>query len=148
MPNESTGDWKLAFEVEEYRQVLQERHFVMTRYMQAIGLYLALSGFALRELIGAESIWSLLLLGGTFTGLNVLAVYAAGQFRNMAHSAMVREEFFAKTFDLQKTHELFWGYRLGIWLVAITQVSVGSAVLLKLAFPLVLRANASFSLLK
>src|SRR5688500_2952720 len=58
------------FELEEYRQVLKERQFIMTRFMQAVGLFVTLSGFALKELIDANPVKRILLLAALFTVLN------------------------------------------------------------------------------
>jgi hypothetical protein len=124
-----------AFELEEYKQVLKERHFVMTRYMQAVGLYLALSGFALRELSSAQSASQVWLLAVSFTLLNVVAPYAARQFRNMARDAMNRELHFVAQYHVRQMHDLFWGYYLGLWLVGIDQAAVVAVAILKLALP-------------
>lgn len=132
-----------AFELEEYKQVLNERQFVMTRYMQAVGLYLTLSGFALRELLDAPSSYRVWILSTIFTALNLLAVYAAWEFRNMAHRAMKREVYFVDRYSLQQTQTLFWGYWLGIALVCLDQ----SAVLTITAIKLVVSGQGCFTVL-
>jgi len=124
-----------AFELEEYKHVLKERRFVMTRYMQALGLYLALSGFALGELSSAKSASQVWLLALSFTLLNIVAPYAAGQFRNMARDAMNRELHFVAQYHVRQMHDLFWGYYLGLWIVGIDQAAVVAIAVLKLAFP-------------
>jgi len=124
-----------AFELEEYIQVLHERQFVMTRYMQAVGLYVTLSGFALKELVGASSanrVWILFIL---LTVLNVLALFAARQFRNMAHHTMVREMHFVQRYNLQQTYQLFWGYYAGVILVCLSQATMISVLIIKLEWP-------------
>jgi hypothetical protein len=112
------------FELEEYKQVLIERQFVMSRYMQAVGLYLALSGFALRELLDAKPglrTWFLAIL---FSVLNIIALQVARQFRNMAAHAMQREDYLAERYHLARTSQLYWGYRAGVLLVCISEVSI------------------------
>src|ERR1039458_6568058 len=81
-----------AFQVEEYKQVLKERHFVMTRFMQAVGLYLTLSGFALNELVQTKAKGRIVLLVALFTTLNVVALYVARKFKGMATHALRSEE--------------------------------------------------------
>jgi hypothetical protein len=63
----------------------------MTRYVQAIELYLALFGFALRELAVAEPFRLAMLSGGLLTAVNGLAIFAATRFRSMTLHAMERE---------------------------------------------------------
>ena len=119
------------FELEEYKQVLRERQFVMKSYMQAVGLYLALSGFALKELLDARSAYRTWILAGAFTLANVLALFAANRFKGMAEHAMNRERFFVERYSLEQTSVLFWGYHLGVILVAIDQVAVITIALMK-----------------
>src|ERR1700720_2449055 len=112
------------FAVEEYKQVLEERRMVMTRFIQAVGFYLALSGFGLRELISTSARPFVVTLSILFSVLNILAVYAAYKFRRMAWSAAEREKFFVQQYRVAQTHELFWGYIAGIWLVILGEVTV------------------------
>ena len=101
----------------------------MTRYMQAIGFYLALSGFGFKELLALTSRSLILGVGAGFTALNVLAFYAAGRFRSMAKHARDREKYYASRYDLQSQHELFWGYWLGILLVGASEAGTLLCVL-------------------
>jgi len=129
------GPVNLEFELEEYKQVLEERRFVMTRCMQAIGLYLALSGFAVKQLLDARSPVLLCLLAVILTLLNGVAVWAAGRFRSMATQAMSRESYFVQRYNLQQMHSLFWGY-YGAWLlVVVDQVAVLCVVLWRFSSP-------------
>jgi sulfite exporter TauE/SafE len=133
---ESTEDSiVLEFALEEYRQVLKERRFVMTRYMQAVGLYLALSGFAVREVVDARTLLWAGIVAGVVTILNGLAFYAAGRFRSMAKKAMQRETEFSNRYGTQTMHDLFWGYWGGIALVSVSQLIVFAAVILKAVHP-------------
>lgn len=93
------------FAVEEYKQVLEEGRMIMTRYIQAIGLYLALSGFGLKELVATRSHSLVLAASIVFTMLNVLAIYAARSFRRMAAFAAQREKFFVEQYRVEPTHE-------------------------------------------
>lgn len=120
------------FELEEYKQVLLERQFVMSRYMQAVGLYLALSGFALRELLDAKTEPRAYFLAILFSTLNIIAICVARQFRNMADHAMQREHYFAKRHHLAKAYQLFWGYRAGILLVGVNEVAIVLVTIFKI----------------
>src|ERR1017187_3366710 len=97
-----------TFELEEYKQVLNERHFVMTRYIQAVGLYVTLSGFALNELLKPAPMNRTWLLASLFSVLNVLALVVARQFRNMADRAMQREIYFVNRYHVRQMYPLFW----------------------------------------
>lgn len=115
--------------------MLDERQFIMTRYMQALGLYVTLSGFALKELVDSRStgrVWILVVL---LTVVNVLALFATRQFRNMAHHAMLREIHFVQRYNLQQTYKLFWGYYAGVILVCAGQATVISVLIIKLEWP-------------
>lgn len=96
----------------------------MTRYIQAVGFYLALSGFGLRELVTVSSL--ALILGSSilFPALNILALYAAIKFRSMAKLAAGREEVLVKRYRLQQRHELFWGYTASVWLVVLNEATI------------------------
>jgi hypothetical protein len=115
---------QIRLQLEEYRQLTLERRFVMTRYMQAIALYLALSYFGLRELTTTPSLPIVAVMTTLFTFLNGLGLYAASHFRNMAIHATVREALLAKKMNFQQPHDLLWGYRSGVLLVGATQVVV------------------------
>ena len=118
--------------LEEIRHLVEQRRFVMKSYMQALALYLALAGFALRELLTAPSSLVIWVLAGLFTCLNVLAFYAAGQFKSMALHAAEREAVLAKQLGMQEPHSLVWGYKSGITVVLLYQASVIATAALKL----------------
>jgi small-conductance mechanosensitive channel len=126
-----------GFELDEYKEVINERRFVMTRYMQALALYLALSGFAAKELINTPSLLLLWLMGAAFTLLNGLAIYAAGRFRSMADRAMSRESELALRLNMQEMHDLSWGHRAGVLLVVLDELAVISIVAWKIGKHLV-----------
>jgi uncharacterized membrane protein len=115
------------FKIEEYRQIMIERRFVMTRYMQAVGFYLVLSAFVLRQLMSIDRLRTAWLLVCVFTGLNVLGMFAAGRFKSMAKHALDRERAFTKMYSLDQFPELFWGYWAGIALLMIME---GAAIML------------------
>jgi hypothetical protein len=119
------------FELEEYKQVLMERQFVMTRYMQAIGLYVTLSGFALKELADANSLNRVWVLGSLFTVLNIMALFVAREFRNMADRAMRREAYFVDRYHVQQMYTLFWGYYAGVVLVCVSEAATIAVTTLK-----------------
>ena len=120
---------RFQIELEEYRQVLEERRFVMTRYMQAIGLYLLLSSWVLKLIldmkVGVE-LWALLI---SFSVLNSLGIVVANRFESMAAHALARERYFVTRFQVRQHHELFWGYWFGVMLVILV-VSVSWTICL------------------
>ena len=119
------GLTQIRLQLEEYRQVILERRFVMTRYMQAIALYLALSYFGLNQLTAATTPLPMVaVLAALFTFLNGVGFYAARRFRNMAIHATSREAPLAKKMSFQEPYDLLWGYRGGLLLVGATQIVV------------------------
>lgn len=114
----------LQIALEEYRQVVEERRFVMTRYVQAIGLYLALAGFGLKELIAAPSEVVVWLLSALFTALNTIALYAAQRFKSMAMHAINREITLAQRLQVQGPHSLIWGYAGGVLTVLLFELAI------------------------
>ena len=125
------------FELEEYKQVLKERHFIMTRYIQAVGLYVTLSGFALKELVDQVPINRVWLLASLFSVLNILALIVARQFRNMADHTMKREMYFVDRYHVQQMYRLFWGYYTGVILVCVSESAILSVLTFKLvAWPI------------
>ena len=113
---------KAEFELEEYKQVLCERRFVMTRFMQAVALYLALSAFAAKEMVEMD-VHVASMLEVCFTVLNVLALYVAKHFRRMADQALQRERHFVERFGVRQMYELFWGYKAAVLFVGTAQVA-------------------------
>jgi|ERR1035437_1444309 hypothetical protein len=113
-----------AFQVEEYRQVLKERHFVMTRFMQAVGLYLTLSGFALNELVQTRSKTRVVVLVTLFTILNAVALYVARKFKDMATHALNRERAIVERHNLSQSSTLFWGYYATLVLVCVSEIAI------------------------
>jgi hypothetical protein len=119
--------------LEEWKQLIEERRFVMRSYMQALALYLALGGYALKELLASESPLLAILIGLFFTSLNGVAVYAASRFKSMAMHAIEQEEMLATSLGIKTPHSLTWGYNGGICVVIFFQLAVISAVALKMA---------------
>lgn len=125
-------DQPTTVQLEEYKQIVAERRFVMTSYMQAIGLYLALSGFALREVVTAEVPLIRCLLASAITFLNGVAVFAAFRFKSMAMHAITREEYIAMRWSIQRPHSLMWGFWAGLLVVGVSQVTVIGIFLFRL----------------
>ena len=110
--------------LEEFRQVVEDRRYVMTRYIQAVGLYLALAAFALKELVSAPSLPLPFLTAALHSTLNILAFYAARQFKRMALHYWNRETALARHLSMQGPSSLLWGYTSGIVLVSLIQLAV------------------------
>lgn len=124
-----------AFQVEEYKQVLNERHFVMTRFMQAVGLYLALSGFALKELVETLAITRVVVLVALLTILNTLAWYVARKFKDMATHALQRERAIVERHNVTQSSTLFWGYYAALVLVCVSEIAILTILALDMLAP-------------
>jgi len=121
--------------IEEYKTIIEERRFVMSRYMQAIALYLALVAFSFKELLSANSGLMTILLLVFVTMANVLAFYGAGKFRSMAAFILKREALLADHFGMQRPHSIMWGYTLGVFVFLLTQLTIVAIILAKLFGP-------------
>lgn len=117
--------------LEEFKQLINERRFVMKSYMQALALYLALAGYGVKELLAGSAPFTPI-VAGLFTALNVVAFYAAGRFRSMAVHATNREEELAHQLGIKGPHSLIWGYGSGIAVVVLYQIAVTLITVLKL----------------
>jgi hypothetical protein len=124
-----------AFQVGEYKQVLKERHFVMTRFMQAVGLYLTLSGFALNELVQTKAKGRIVLLVALFTTLNVVALYVARKFKGMATHALLRERAIVERHNVTQSSTLFWGYYAALVLVCVSEIAILTVLALDMLAP-------------
>lgn len=119
-----TQDRRLQIDLEEYRQLVEERRFVMQRYIQSLFIYLAVMGYSIKELlfIAPDPIFI------TLTALLICAIafayYAARQFRSMAYHAIDREKLLAMKLQVQPPHEMLWGYYGGIFLLLSGLIAV------------------------
>lgn len=109
--------------LEEFKHVAAEVQFVMTKYMQTMALYLALTGFATKELVDSVSLPLAVILFLTLTALNCTGVYVTRQFRSMAYHSLCRQATLADALKFQKPHHMAWGYYPGIAVVAFSQAA-------------------------
>ncbi|MBI3265379.1 MAG: hypothetical protein HYZ58_19795 [Acidobacteria bacterium] len=119
--------------LEEYKLLDQQARFVMTSYMQALALYLALVGIGLREVLQAKGNFRIIVLTSALTCGNVLAVYAARHFRCMAYHALNRQSALAKQLNFQAPYPMLWGYHVGISSFFVVQLGI-IAVALRIIF--------------
>lgn len=114
--------------IEELKIVVEERRFVITRYMQAMAFYIALVAFGGGQYFQApgkpEKLFILLLM---FT-INTLAWLGAKQFRAMAYHALDRETLLAPEVHFQGPYPLIWGYKYALAMGAIVQLGVLAAI--------------------
>jgi hypothetical protein len=119
--------------LDEFRLACAERRFIMERFVQAVTIYLALSGFAFGELVKAPARNFLLLMELGFLSLLPIALYAANHFRAMyAHTAR-REYEMPDRLGFQRLYDLTWGYRGAILVVAISQTVAMTIVVVRAA---------------
>ncbi len=117
--------------LEEYKLLIEERRFVMTRYMQGIAIYLALMGFAIKEIVSIPSFTIATLLGIFVSCLNILTYYGAVCFRSMAYHALNREAILADRLKMQRPHPLIWGYYGGIIGFTLSQIALIAIIVLR-----------------
>ena len=118
----------------EYKALVEESRFVMTRYIQALGLYLALTGFGVREILSAPSKEISLIIVVFITCFNVLGYYGARKFKSMAYHALNRQALLSDHLNIQRPYPMIWGYRSGIACLIISQISLIIIIILKFTY--------------
>jgi hypothetical protein len=114
--------------VEEYKLQVEETRFLMTRYMQAGAIYLALIGFAAKLTMDTSSLQIALLVAVIAFFLNLGTFYVAGHFRSMVYHALNRVALLADHLGTQQPHPMMWGYYIGLITFAVIQVALGILV--------------------
>lgn len=115
----------------EHKHLAAEAQFVMTRYMQAIALYLALTGFAMKEFLATGSYVVVFVLFCALSALNCVGVYSVGQFRTMAYYSLERQALVAEALEFQRPHHMIWGYFAGLSLIIFAQSCVTTLLIIK-----------------
>ena len=121
----------LLVTLEEIKRTAEERRFVMTSYMQALALYLALTGYGLNDMSGTMPGVRFWIVSAAVTVANGLALYAASRFRSMALHVMARERRLALELRIGEPHSLLWGYGCGVIVVGLSQVAAVLIVVFK-----------------
>lgn len=109
--------------LEELKLVLEERHFVMSKYLQAITLYLLITSFAVTRIADAKTAVVQTIAAILITAFNVLSLIGAFYFRLMAEQARRRETVLATALGFELTRSHVWGFWMGIGLVIITEAA-------------------------
>lgn len=115
--------------LEEYKLIVAERRFIMTRYMQSLIFYPVVMGYAFKELLSAPSLRASVLFSLFMIGVNSVYWYAANRFRSMAYHALDREMILAKHLHTQLPHPMIWGYHAGVSAFTFTFILVGVILL-------------------
>ncbi len=121
--------------LEEYKIVVEDRRFAITRFMQGVAFYLAIIGLVAREYfqLGTDKARLFFLLFA-FT-VNCVAWLAAGRFKSMAEHALYRESLLAEKLRVQAGHPLTWGYTLSMILGSFVQMAVTVELLRVMFWP-------------
>lgn len=109
---------------EEYKILMEERHQLMSRYSQALALYLAFMGFAYKGYLALTSNAGHISLFLFLTVINFLAYYGARNFRFMAMQAEKRSHIIAKVLKAYEPYSLEWGYYFGISIFLLNEVAL------------------------
>ena len=118
--------------LEEYKVLVDQNRFVMTRYMQAAAIYIALIGFSLKEVITVDQLTIMLILSTLISLLNFVGYYIAIHFRGMAYHTLNKQTEVANKLNFQPPYPLIWGYYSGIILVTVVQLTIILIILLRL----------------
>ncbi len=110
--------------LEEYKMVAEESRFVMTRYMQAVVIHIALMGFVAKEIIAEKTTAIALTIALSVFILNFGGYYCAGRFRSMAFHALNRETVLADHLGFQQPHAMVWGYYIGLVWITLSEISL------------------------
>ncbi|MCK9211048.1 MAG: hypothetical protein M0P61_09460 [Ignavibacteriaceae bacterium] len=101
--------------IELYKIILEERRSIMAKYIQALAIYLGLTGFVLEKLFFRDGTNSKYPVIAFMTVTNFLAFFAIGYFKKMAKNIFHAEIKVAEKLKMEVTPNLYWGY----WLVII-----------------------------
>lgn len=123
-----------SMKFEEYKLVEEKIKFIITRYMQGLALYLALGGFALKEIVAIPTCAIAVGLAVVVTFFNILTYIAAGHFLKMADHAIDKQKEIALELDLQAPYPLVWGYRAGVACIMLTQLAIIALALFRLGW--------------
>lgn len=96
--------------LEEYKLLVEERRFIMTRYMQAFAVYLTVVGLSIKGIIGTVKQDEQLYLLALVTSFNFIGALAATYFAKMAKHCMMREIDNARLLGFQEPSNHAWGY--------------------------------------
>ena len=119
----------------EYKLIVKERRFVMTRYIQSLIVYPVIMGYSFKELLAAQSPLASVLFSIFMISANSVYWYLANHFRSMAYHALNRETVIAHRLKLQYPHPMIWGYRAGVSAFVIAYLLVGVILFLKVLHP-------------
>ena len=108
--------------LEEYKLINERTQFVMTRYMQALALYLTFVGLGIKEVLDSNTPMRTMVLATALTCGNILTFYAAMHFRRMAYHALDRQTKLAEELGFQPPYPMIWGYHVGICAFAVVQI--------------------------
>lgn len=122
-PGEATAQATTLL-LEEYKVLVDQSRFVMTRYMQAIAIYMALIGFSLKEVVAVNKPHIMFVLLTIIFCLNFVAYYAAIHFRRMAYHALDKQTEVANKLSFQPPYPMAWGFYAGIVLVTLVQIAI------------------------
>jgi predicted PurR-regulated permease PerM len=127
--------WLLNFKFEEYKYISEQSKFVMTRYMQAGALYLALSGFVIKEIVSTPNVVLAYLVAFFFFSINILFYLAARKFRDMAYHWLNKQKDIADDFGFHRPYSMMWGYNIGVACVCLVIGAIVAVVLFRACWP-------------
>jgi len=118
--------------LEEYKILVEERRFMMTRYMQAFALYLAIISLTLREFLLATTPLHFVSLWVFLTFIHTLAIWGSLQFRKFTNSAIEREATLAQKLNFLRAGSLEWGYGFSFCFFVLAEVLVTVLLVVRL----------------
>ncbi len=116
--------------LEEYKILVDERRFIMTRYMQAFAVYLTIIGLSLKGILEATEQDERYFLFALVTMFNIVGFFAARYFAKMAMYCMERESYNAKILGYLGPGNHAWGYWIMLSIFIVIEAIVGCVVFL------------------
>jgi len=110
--------------LEEYRVIVAERRFIMTRYMQSMTFYVVVMGYSFAQFLAATSISASIVYALFMLLVNTAFVFGARNFRKMAYHAINREAILARRLGVQYPYPMMWGYQTGIYSLVAAYILV------------------------
>lgn len=97
----------IKYPIEEYKSLLEERRFLITRFMHVCALYIAIIAYTLKEILTKENFEVNKLVYVFLCVVNFIAIYGALGFRSMIIFTQNREAIIATDIIFKDPIQLF-----------------------------------------
>ncbi len=128
----SRGDSPKEWFVKEYGIIVEERRFLMTRYMQGFAFYVAIIALSIRELLLVKDSVYIVSLWVFLTGMHALCFWACIEFKKLATPVIEREAELALRLEFQQMEDHYWGFWVVVFIFMLAELVATALALIKL----------------